>query len=1048
MTHSWLIEAFGEEKLQKAYENSNRLLAHNILESMGIKIAGDIETQEVSRASEILEMAIIDKIRENGWDNEEVREYCEQTFSIYRALDVPENYISALKYYVKLSCFGILGTRTVDAQMWLKEKPWPGIKNDYDNWAEQVFSLIVDSFLRTVRKSGWTDLEESANNIKRLRKLQDELEGDYLDKEDDSAWFAALELVALYHLAKAVEVLTIYSGEGTPTDAEDVIAFHFDQALEAIETARIAELAVLITWMKYASKNLIRSSVWWTLRSFNDNISSFIKNITSKSREIPILELWPSQRKAILEGDLLHSARRAVVVKMPTSSGKTLLAEFKILYTKQNFSSAWVAYIVPTRALVNQMTIRLRRDLGSLGIRIESAVPVFEIDPLEEDLLSNVDFDVLVTTPEKLDLLIRGEKLKNGDRSLGLVIFDEAHLLRGSAPNRSRALRAEMLLSTINREYEDVSFLLLSPFIPNIEELASWLGGEKRSAEIEIDWRPNEQLFGMVFPTGRGRDWKLKFTPLYTTHSRIRFRGDFLLTDSISYADKTKSELSKSEITSATAGILSRRGTVIVLVQKYADAHRIAEILYAMLPELGRIPEEIQLVKRFFSAEFGKDFDMIKFLDKGVAYHFAGISPEARHLIEWLLEKEKIRVLIATTTLAQGVNFPISSIVIHSYKIGIPPKAMDMDGFLNIAGRAGRAHQDPLGLIFFASLKRNPEIEDYVQNSVEKLISSLEAIVIEAIESGRELDFDQILFHDPAWSNFIQYLCHAYKQIGNHDKFVKLTPKIIRATYGYQCLERKYPSITRKVLQATTKYAETLGGYSNKTLTMVDQTGFSPKTINELLSARKDLEISTEDLSPSGIFTMSKPYLRNIIGALLEVKELSFEKKHGFQKETLAEVLFRWVSGHPVSEIAKLDIFRDENISKMISNCCRLINSVSINGSWGMGAITHLIVDEKRIDALDARERMELRAIPAMIFFGVNSLEGVVMRNLGVPRTVAKTLGELCKAETGSEIPSIQSAKSWLEGQDFNTWEKATPVNSPLSGKEYKKIWEIMNGNL
>ena len=161
LSHSWFIKAFGEEKLRKACETSNKILTHNILESMNIKIKEKVDIKEISKTSEIMEMAIIDRIRENGWDNEEVREFCDQTFSLYRALDIPDAHASALKYYVKLSCFGILGARTVDVQMWLKEKPWPEIEKSHKNWAEQVFSLTIDSFLRTVRKNGWKDRRAS-----------------------------------------------------------------------------------------------------------------------------------------------------------------------------------------------------------------------------------------------------------------------------------------------------------------------------------------------------------------------------------------------------------------------------------------------------------------------------------------------------------------------------------------------------------------------------------------------------------------------------------------------------------------------------------------------------------------------------------------------------------------------------------------------------------------------------------------------------------------------------------------------------------------------
>jgi replicative superfamily II helicase len=60
------------------------------------------------------------------------------------------------------------------------------------------------------------------------------------------------------------------------------------------------------------------------------------------------------------------------MVNLPTSSGKTFIAEFRILQALNQFADedGWIAYIVPTRALVNQTSIRLRKDLGQEPLNI------------------------------------------------------------------------------------------------------------------------------------------------------------------------------------------------------------------------------------------------------------------------------------------------------------------------------------------------------------------------------------------------------------------------------------------------------------------------------------------------------------------------------------------------------------------------------------------------------------------------------------------------------------------------------------------------------
>jgi replicative superfamily II helicase len=123
--------------------------------------------------------------------------------------------------------------------------------------------------------------------------------------------------------------------------------------------------------------------------------------LTQEGREQPVLELWWSQREALAQ-NLLDPYKRAISIQMPTSAGKTLLAEFAIVQSLALNPASSIAYVVPTRALVAQITRRLRADLegvrlGERAPRVETAVPVFELDPTEDMLLRERP-EILVTT--------------------------------------------------------------------------------------------------------------------------------------------------------------------------------------------------------------------------------------------------------------------------------------------------------------------------------------------------------------------------------------------------------------------------------------------------------------------------------------------------------------------------------------------------------------------------------------------------------------------------------------------------------------------------
>jgi len=206
---------------------------------------------------------------------------------------------------------------------------------------------------------------------------------------------------------------------------------------------------------------MVAGSLWWVARAVNSRVTRFVNSVT---RTQGLFELLPPQRAALLEQGLLDSASRAVVVDLPTSGGKTVLAEFRVLQALNQFDAdkGWVAYVAPTRALVAQITRRLRKDFGPIGINVEQLSSAVDVDVFESAIFSEQDHDrfhVLVATPEKLQLVIRNKSI---ERPLALIVMDEAHNIE----DEDRGLRIELLLATIKRDCPTANFLLLMPNVP------------------------------------------------------------------------------------------------------------------------------------------------------------------------------------------------------------------------------------------------------------------------------------------------------------------------------------------------------------------------------------------------------------------------------------------------------------------------------------------------------------------------------------------------------------------------------------------------------
>ncbi len=199
-----------------------------------------------------------------------------------------------------------------------------------------------------------------------------------------------------------------------------------------------------------------------------------------------ITELWPSQREAI-EAGLLDSEVPSFAARMPTSAGKTRVAEMAMVKALADGGGARVIYIAPFRALANELTAGFRRLFGDLGFSVTSSASSYLYEEHETELLS--DYDVAVLTPEKLDLLDRLNA--HALSSVSLVVLDEGHIL-GS---EDRGVKTELLLTRLRLRLPNARFLVVSAVVSDrgLAEIANWLSGRSllhlgRSATSS--WRP------------------------------------------------------------------------------------------------------------------------------------------------------------------------------------------------------------------------------------------------------------------------------------------------------------------------------------------------------------------------------------------------------------------------------------------------------------------------------------------------------------------------------------------------------------------------------
>ena len=351
-----------------------------------------------------------------------------------------------------------------------------------------------------------------------------------------------------------------------------------------------------------------------------------------------------------------------------TSFGKTFIFEaFTKYIIEERNKTDNIAFIVPTKALINQIGNRLKEIVNKFGYKVITT-PVIPRVFLNQD-----NKYIFVFTAERLISYFT----QKDNPQIDYLFVDEAHKLLSRKDTRTPLLYHALVLA----KRKSVNIYFASPNIPN--------------AGIFLEMINNST------------DESMSITESPVTQNRFFINTvenkSFMMSD---YGDDIifpKFNFKKNDITGNLQLVLKifseDRQSIIYCntVDKTIDtAIRFAD----RLPEIasGEVDETMKLIdERIHHQYFLK-----KCLSKGIAYHFSGIPEEIKLRIEKLYKQGLIKFLFCTSTLLEGVNLPAKNIFILSEKIG-DSKMSDID-FWNLAGRAGRLRKDISGNIFCVNL--------------------------------------------------------------------------------------------------------------------------------------------------------------------------------------------------------------------------------------------------------------------------------------------------------------------------------------------------------
>ena len=395
-----------------------------------------------------------------------------------------------------------------------------------------------------------------------------------------------------------------------------------------------------------------------------------------------------------------------LLVILPTGAGKTIVGELKTALALAAGKQA--LWMLPTRALVRQTKRGLQAAFANLSVEVEELPTTEDFFPIFSGGLLQTR-RVAATTPEKLAALLRTNPSAVGN--VGLVVLDEAQILQQEG---ARAATAETVLTMLRSLVPDCDVVLMSAFWNSKDALGEWLERLGRMpVRLISDVRPTRRIYGVVTNATADLDNANYPSVLLYPPGIQQESGE---TDNPFKIELTNLNLPRSGrgnlaiATKFIREVASSRLRTVLFVNRRESTETQANII-------GRHSDHSETLPRpdiaRLRVELGRESAIEQNSQRGVAPHHAGLSPLEQHMVEKWVGTKIVKTVVATPTLAQGVNLPFDLSVVSflSRYNGWTQIPLSQAEILNMLGRAGRAGHvsDGICLLALASEDLEPK---------------------------------------------------------------------------------------------------------------------------------------------------------------------------------------------------------------------------------------------------------------------------------------------------------------------------------------------------
>jgi len=689
-----------------------------------------------------------------------------------------------------------------------------------------------------------------------------------------------------------------------------------------------------------------------------------------------IFSFLPSQREALHKG--LLSYNRSFSLRMPTSAGKSYITELLIYQELQKTPNAKILYLAPLRSLGHELREKYKSISSQLGFTYRSLYGGSSMTGTEAIL---AEADLFITTPETF-MSLEGS-IDDILRQFTLVICDEGQLIESVG----RGLDYEMLLSRL-RKQEHIRFLFISAIIPNIGDINTWLGGNKDEIG-ESNYRPCKIRYGVANTEGKSINLQV--------YENVEKPAIF---DFASFVTKDECKGVPLKTQRNIACLIAMKALDAGSVMLYssfkkgnASCRKYGECIAAIIqkdklasPRSFLNTQQcnfLDILCEFTEFNFGTDYYETNFLREGFAVHTGSLPQEMREIVETGYEEGALRMIICNSTLAEGVNFPIRTLVLGDIRHPSGKGWMEREVLMNVIGRVGRAGRETYGFVICSDkawwlVKKAAKGEN-----LKEAKGMLNDIAFEILKAERILhrqltdeEINNMLSENGLMESIDKMLMLSTDDFTNKED---VPEEVSKSSLSYHLGNDNHRKQIGRIFSVRNNY---LHGVSKDNIQMYKDTQIAPveqTTLNDVISDDCGLStLSTEDLS-------SDEWIEKIISLTSLLMQIDDKKKvktlMSYWMEGLRYVDIADKMRLPIDDVVELVewlrrdfLLTSKSILRYISIRFNIQNETIIDWTYlvekGLNSKMQILMMQKGLS-----DRSVLHAIDKLVFHNIRMTE-------------------------------------------------------------------------